>query len=227
MGFADPVADLPIPKDARAFFDPEKLRSWVFEGAKESFEKQLNKLETPDLKVNVKNLSYSQKNTSMGEQKKAILERRDLTVPLKGTVELIDKKTNKVLDSKETILAHIPYVTERNTSIFNGSEYISTNQLRLKPGVFSRIRKSGEAESLFNVASSVKINMRVIFNPKTEVFQLVVGTTKAHLYSVLRDFGIEDSAMRKAWGDEIYNKNKQGYDTGTVDKLYKKLFPYD
>src|SRR3954470_16693567 len=92
------------PKDTRRFYDPVKLREWVQEDAKEAFTKKLNTLETPDFKLNVKDIHYGNQNKDMsfGEQKSALLEKRDLTIPLKGTFQLVNKNTGKVVDEKTT-----------------------------------------------------------------------------------------------------------------------------
>lgn len=218
--------DLPIPEDARGFYDPDKLRDWLFENTKKAFEQKLNKLETDDLKVRVSNVRYEPKKFSIAEQKKSILEKKDVTVPLKANIELIDKNKNQVLDKKDVTLAHVPHITERNTVIYNGSEYIPIHQIRLQPGTYSRIRQTGEAEAFLNVRPGTGINSRILFNPETQLFTYLIGTTTYHLYSLLRDLGISDNDIEKSWGKEIYMKNKQKYDGSTIEKLFDKIFAY-
>ena len=52
-------------------------------------------------------------------------------------------------------------------------------------------------------------------NPTTGVFQVKRGTANAPAYTVFHDLGVTDDQMRKAWGDELFEKNKQA---GSGDK---------
>ncbi|CAK0773774.1 hypothetical protein CCP3SC5AM1_880011 [Gammaproteobacteria bacterium] len=120
-----PLYDLPIPDNVRGFFDPLKTRKWVNENAVSSFKKALNKVESNAYRLKVSNIELHEpaKPYTYAEQNKAMMDKKDLTIPLKGKVQLIDKKTGAVVDEKSTTIAHIPWVTERNTVILNGSEY--------------------------------------------------------------------------------------------------------
>lgn len=222
----DQLYDATPPAHTRGFFDPIKLRGWIKENAVEAYQKALNKIETPDFKLNVKEVSFDDphKRFSIKEQKQAILERKDLTLPLKGTFELVDKRNGNVVDTKRTTIAHVPYITDRNTSIINGSEYITTNQQRLKPGVYTRIKDSGEVEAHVNVKPGSGVGGKLIFYPDKAIFVYRVGTTEIKLYGLLRDLGIPDSAMEQAWGKEILEKNKNLYKGDEVDKFYNKVF---
>jgi DNA-directed RNA polymerase beta subunit len=214
------------PADTREFFDPDKLRQNVFDAAKEAFAEKLSNLESNNFKLKVTDVHYPDpdKEFSLDAQKKAILERRDITVPLKGTVQMIDKKTGDEVDKKTTILAHIPYVTERNTMIYNGSEYAAVNQQRLKSGVYTRIRESGEAEAHVNVDPGSGLGARVIFYPEKEVFIYRIQNTQIPLYGILKDLGVSDTSMEGAWGKEIFNKNKATYSGQEIEKLHNKIF---
>jgi len=220
------IADLPTPENARGFHDPLKLREWLFANTKNAFTSQLNKLETDDFKVNVKNLNYKFRPFSLKDQKNSILERKDVTVPLKATFELTNKKTGKVVESKEVTVANVPYITERNTAIYNGSEYTPINQMRINPGVYSRVRQTGEPEAFINVKSGTGLNGKLMFSPSKLVFIYSIQSTNFHLYSMLHDFNISDSDIEKCWGKEILLRNKQGYDSTVIDKLFSKIYDY-
>lgn len=210
----------PPPKHTRDFFDPINLRKTLFTTAAESFEKKLNTIEVGDFKLKATNLKIETPKFSTTDKKKAILEKKDLVVPLKGTIDLINKTTGKVVDSKTTTIAHIPYLTNHNTVIYNGSEYENVNQQRLLPGIYSRIRQDGIAESHINPEARTGKSARILFLPEKQLFILMVKNSQVRLYGILRDLGISDSLMKNAWGEKIYLANKQMYSGDEVDKLY-------
>jgi DNA-directed RNA polymerase beta subunit len=218
-----------LPKNTRHFFDPEKTREWVKQNAKEAFQNKLNKIESLDFKLNVKDIEYADehKHFSLNDQKKALMEKQDLAYPLKGTFELVDKKTGKVVDSKKTIIAQIPYVTPRNTTVINGSEYITIHQQRLKPGVYSRIKETGEAEAHVNVKPGTGLGGKIVFHPEKAQFVFEVGTTQIKLYGLLKGLGVSDTHMEDAWGKEIFMKNKLAFKGDELDKFHNKIFSFN
>lgn len=129
------------------------------------------------------------------EQKDAILYKTDLSVPIRGKVELIHKPSGNVLDTKKTILAHVPWITERNSSILHGTEYIALNQSRLKPGVYTRVKNSGETEAHINVLPGSGMGGRVVFFPEKELFVYMVQNTQIRLYGLLKALGTSDATM--------------------------------
>lgn len=214
------------PSNTRKFFDPVKLRDWVKENAKEAFQTSLNKLETDKFRLRVKDVHFdpAKEHFSLKEQKQAILHKEDVTTPLKGTFELVDKASGKVVDQKKTTIASIPFITERNTAILNGSEYIVVNQQRLKPGVYSRVRESGESEGHVNVAPGTGLSGKLLFEPDKALFVYILGTTRIKLYGLLHDLGVSDSEMEKAWGKEILLRNKMQHEGNEIEKFYHKIF---
>jgi DNA-directed RNA polymerase beta subunit len=214
-----------IPKNTRRFYDPNRLREWVKENAKNAFDKKLNALESNDYQLKVKDIGYAEGNQdfSLPEQKAAILEKRDLSLPLKGTFELYDKKTGAKIAEKKTIIAQVPYITPRNTSIINGSEYVTINQQRLKPGVYTRIKETGEAEAHINIKSGTGLSGKIVFHPEKALFVYELGTTQIKLYGFLRGLGVTDQEMESAWGKEIFQKNKVAYKGDELDKFHARI----
>jgi len=214
-----------IPKNTRRFYDPDRLRHWIKENAKEAFSKKLNGLESNDYMLKVKDVEYHDPNHefSLADQKNAILEKRDLTLPLKGTFELYEKKTGNKIAEKKTIIAQVPYITPRNTSILNGSEYVTINQQRLKPGVYTRIKETGEAEAHVNVKPGTGLSGKIVFHPEKALFVYELGTTQIKLYGLLKSLGVSDSEMEQAWGKEIFLKNKLSYGGDELDKFHTRI----
>jgi len=225
----DNLFDLPLPQDTRSFYDPERSNAWLKHTVVEGYNKAINKIETPDFKLHVEDLHVQEpvKPFSIKDQKQAVLDKRDLTLPIKGKIQLIDKASGKVVEEKSTTLAHIPYITERNTVIMNGSEYIVTHQQRLKPGVYTRIKGSGEAEAHINVLPGSGLGGKLIFYPEKALFVYQIQTTQIKLYGLLHDLGISDDQMRKAWGEEIFLKNRAAYVGDECEKMFAKVFKYE
>lgn len=208
------------PENTRAFFDPITLRKTLFDTAVDSFHKKLNSIETADFKLQARNLKIDDHKISISDKKKAVLEKKDLTVALKGTIDLVHKASGKVVESKSTTIAHIPYVTNHNTVIYNGSEYESVNQQRLLPGIYSRIRQDGIPESHINPEARTGQSARILFLPDKQLFILMVKNSQVKLYGVLKDLGVSDNTIKDAWGEKIYNANRMLYTGDEIEKLY-------
>ena len=208
------------PKNTRAFYDPKGLRQTIFDVAVNSFNKKLNQIETGDFKLQAKNLKIETPKINIADKKKAVLEKKDLTVPLKGLIELVHKPSGKVIDSKTTTIAQIPYVTNHNTVIYNGSEYESVNQQRLLPGIYSRVRQDGIPEAHINPATRTGKAGRILFLPDRQLFILMIKNSQIRLYGILKDLGVQENLIKDAWGDKIYNANKVLYKGDEIDKLY-------
>lgn len=215
------------PSNTRAFFDPLRLRNMLFDTAKNALGSKINTIETQDYKLVAKNFKIDAPQISTANQKKAVLEKKDLTVPLKGTVDLIHKPSGKVIESKTTTLAHVPYVTNHNTVIYNGSEYESVNQQRLLPGIYSRIRQDGIPEAHINPEAKTGQAARVLFLPDKQLFVLMVRNSQIKLYGILKDLGLGDAAIKAAWGEKIFNANRMFYTGDETDKLYSILIGND
>jgi len=211
------------PENTRSFFDPEKLRHMLFDTAVAAFGKKINAIETTDHKLQVRDLKMDLPHITTTHQKQAVLDKKDLTVALKGTIDLVHKNSGKVLESKSTTIAHIPYVTNHNTVIYNGSEYESVNQQRLLPGIYSRIRQDGIPEAHINPEARTGQSGRILFLPDKQLFILMIRNSQVKLYGILHDLGISDGAIKAAWGEQIYNANRVQYKGDEIDKLYSLL----
>jgi len=218
-----------IPKNTRRFFEPHTVNAWARENVQKAFEDKLNGLESNDYKLKVTDVHYSEPvaHFSYEDQKRAILEKRDLSSTLKGNFELYNKNTGqKVAEKKKVIIAQLPYITPRNTAILNGSEYITINQQRLKPGVYTRIKETGEAEAHVNVKPGTGLGGKVIFHPEKALFVYELGTTQIKLYGLLRGLGVSDIEMEQAWGKEVFLKNKLAYGGDEIEKFHNRIFAF-
>lgn len=159
---------------------------------------------------------------SIADRKKAILTSQSLHRRLRGTWELTDND-GKVLDSKVTTIAQIPHLTNQGTFVLGGTEYTLAHQMRLRPGIFTRIKENGEIESHINIMPGKGLSHRYFLEPSTGIFKISIGQASLPLYPVIKAMGIDDTQLRKAWGPELLAANMAKDDTRTIDKLYTRL----
>lgn len=203
----------------REFGDTEKTRQEIYNAVKDGFTQAFPR-EGRQTKLHIDNVEVVDKFFSKADQKKFILNDRDLTVPVRGVVTLTDKD-GKVLDRKKMTLGQLPYFTpKRGTLIGKGTEYAVGNQMRLLPGVYSRIKANDEVESQFNVDG--KMGFRVAMEPQTGIFKLNVGTNSLRLYPILKSLNMADDMIQQAWGKDLHAANLSD-DHRSFESFYKKF----
>ena len=106
-------------------------------------------------------------------------------------------------------IVKVPYLTERGTFIRGGSEYTFNHIMRLEPGVYTRRKDQNEIYPQFNPRQGTGTRIDMVFNPAKGVFKFRKGTTTAPAYTVLRDMGVGDDAMKDAWGEELWKMNRE------------------
>lgn len=166
-------------------------------------------------------------------QRELKLNGRSWHVPLVGTFRLVDNKTGAVVDeAKDVRVAYVPKMTNRFSMMIDGNEYTTMNQFRLKPGIYTRKKANDELESQFNLA--VGYNFKLTMDPAEGIFYLYIANQKFHLYTLLHAFGMSESEMAKAWGPELFEKNKEkGINAGDKEiplmweKLRRQKLPYE
>lgn len=214
---ADPVEPKlrPIVLDARTRRD--LIRSKTAEGLAGLFP-----LIGRDHELHVEDVRAKPLVYSSNDQKSAILHGRSLVEPIVGNLVLKDKLTGAVIDTKKNhILAHLPYFTERHTMIVSGNEYELPNQLRLKPGIYTRERDNGEFEASFNLSKGM--NFRLAMEPETGKLHAEFGSTTVPLYQMLKALGVPDADIRQAWGTELLQSNAARKTAGSEEALLNKL----
>ncbi len=215
-----------IPKLQNIMTRPEVKRAQVRQSVTAALE-VLFPVEATQYIVEVKNIHVEEKLFSSAEQKRAILDSRTLTEPIKAHVTLRDKRTNEVVDEKPNYtLMQLPWMTPRHTFTVDGNEYSVANQPRIRPGIYTRTRANKEIESAFNLAKGK--NFRLSLQPDTGKFFMELGTTKVPLYNVLKSQGASMSDLDKHWGKELHGVNVDAF-AGRYEKdmssLYEKLIP--
>ena len=208
----------------RSFDDTTATRKQIFSAIKHGFENSFP-IDGRFVRINIKDVKIPEKTHRRKDEKKAKLLDRDLTVPVTGTMELIDKKSGQKLQERKLTLGQLPYLTSKfGTFIGKGTDFSVANQKRLLPGAYTRAKSNGEIETQFNVQGN--IGFRVAMDPSTAVFKLNVGANKLPLYPILKSIGIPDERLKDVWGKEILEKNITPK-TDAVDKFYKKIAGYN
>jgi DNA-directed RNA polymerase beta subunit len=116
-------------------------------------------------------------------QKSAIMAGQTWGTPLKATVALLGPD-GKQVDKKEMRLGTLPTPTNRHTFILNGKEYQVNYQRRLKPGIYTKFNRLGEALADFNLAQGR--NFSVGLDPNENKFFVRYGNTHVPLLPVLQ-----------------------------------------
>ena len=119
--------------------------------------------------------------------------------------DVILKEGDKVIDKKRMKLATAPVLTNSGTYVVQGTEYNIDNQLRLRPGIYSRIKQNGEIEAHIN-PNGFK-NLRLSVDPLTKKLEVNVNQANIKAIPVLRILGINDVEIKKAFGEDVYNAN--------------------
>lgn len=162
----------------------------------------------------------------LAAQKLTKNKNKSWTVPVYGSMELIDSETGKKLDSTKRVkLAELPLETPRLSYIINGVEYQVPKLLRLKPGVYTRMKQTGEVESQVNTGKGV--NFKVNLTPETGKFDIMAGGSQSHvsLYPILKAVGVSDNDIMKSWGKKVYESNLVSEKKGRkeVERLYRLI----
>lgn len=220
------------PEPGRLFDDFTKARVGVYDQVL-SAAQTIKPVEYGGRRVEVLDVGYDpaddddDENERFGfdSQAKAVRDRTTLGRRLRATVRMSDLATGDVLEEQRKLMAVVPRVNEDGTMIYRGSRYNVVNQQRLKPAVYGRVKKNEELEVMANPSPGSGSTHRYIFNPESSVFFLSSRNSKVPLVPLLRALGVEDDAIRAAWGDEIAEKNFAKRDGGSLDKLYERLVP--
>ena len=177
------------------------------------------------------NVNDTLRDDDFPEQKVFKIKRKTWQNPIKADLKLIDLDTNKVISQKKNVkIGSIPKLTNRFTTIIDGNEYQTTNQLRRRSGVYATVQRNGELKSEFNLSKGK--NFSLFLDPTTQVFSLVYRekNRKYRLWTLLNALGVTNSELEKAWGRELVEINKKGAlttEASELSSIYKILYGKD
>jgi DNA-directed RNA polymerase subunit beta len=219
-----PIQPLANPdKDHREFGDAARTRNTIYDEvlkAAQTIQPMTNQRHT----LKIRDVDYTDPGEyTIRQQKEAILTGKTLGRKLAGTWELSDAVTGQVLDTRKTTLARVPFMTDRGTFVHNGNEYTISNQMRLRPGVFTRIKDNGEIEAHANILPGKGASHRYFLDPAKGVFYAKFGQARIPLMPLLRALGASDKTLQEAWGSALWEANAQKDDPSALNKILQKL----
>lgn len=140
-----------------------------------------------------------------------------------GHLKLTDNRTGHIIDEKKKVkLGFIPTTTNRHSYIINGKEYIVKNQLRLKPGVYTKIDRLGQPGADFNLSKGS--NMTISYNPENQHMMVEAGKATVPLYTIMKDvFSVADNKLVKTFGSDIHTQEREALNNKNRDKYLAKL----
>lgn len=221
-----PAVSLPggvQPGGYRSFGDAMEIRKRIYQNVLDSamkIEPLTNKLHT----LHIKDVSYEGPDTfTTARQKEAVLRGDSLMRKLRGTVSLVDNATGKPVAERKMTLANVPHLTERGTLIMNGNEWTMAHQMRLRPGVYTRVKENGDIESHINVLPGKGISHHYNLDPAKGIFNIEIQQASMPLIPLLRAMGTTDKELRQTWGDEILARNQPLDSAHIINKLYDRF----
>lgn len=214
-------------KISRIFSSPKEVNDKVDESLIKGLKSQFP-IEGKNFKLDIDNVRVERKNYTHEDEKKAIMESRSLTYPIKARLKLIDKSTGKVVDENPdfTLLDGF-HITGKHTILYKGNNYNVANQLQLLPGVYTRIDNVGGLESHFNTASGS--SFKVELDPEPQLFTITPGSTssKIPIIPLLTEvFGVGKTLASKYIPAEAWDANvaaTAGKSDRFIADLYRKL----
>lgn len=209
-----------VPKNTYQIGDIDALRNKIFEKVYNTF-KSLPPIVYGDYELSIENPKFAGKDLlTLEDERKALVTERDLTRKIVGDIVLRSKSQQKELARRQMTLANVPYFTRHGSFIFGGNSYSISNQARLKPGIYVRVKDNGDVDAFVNTTAGAH---HYIFNPETGIFYLKFGQAILPLLSLLRFLGVSDDIVKQYWGDEIYRLNATAASGKGAHKLFRGL----
>ena len=207
-----------MPADPTQLYSPgdfTAVRNRIFQDSLDAVRKRFP-VENDRYILSLENVDYDNpREFSIKDQKKAVQNDQSLTWKIKGNWVLTDKGTGRVVSrSSRRSIMDVPYLTQRGTFIRSGTETTLPTQMRLVPGVYSRVGEDGLAKAHINARPGTGNTVMMTLNPAKPVFRVSVGTRNYDLFPLLKHLGVTDDEIRNAWGKEIYKINEDAFVNG-------------
>ncbi len=210
------------PVKMRKFDDNVALRQAIFDNILASAN-SLQPVSNKKYTLSFSNAHYTGPETYKPKDvKNAILSQESLNRKLQATAILKNEITGEI-EERNVTLAKVPYLLDDGTFLRNGTKYTVKHQMRLRPGVFTHVRKNGEFTSQINTDAREGTGHHYNIDPKTGIFYMQLSGTKTPLLPFLKALGVTDSELKEAWGEQVFAANVTKYNPKDIEKYYKKF----
>lgn len=214
-------------KISRIFSSPTEVNAKVDESLMKGLQTQFP-IEGKNFKLDIDNVRVERKNYTHEDEKKAIMESRSLTYPIKARLKLVEKATGKVVDENPdfTLLDGF-HITGKHTILYKGNNYNVANQLQLLPGVYTRSNNVGSLEAHFNTASGR--SFKIELDPEPQLFTITPDSTSSKIPVVpllTEVFGVGKTVASKYIPAEAWDANvaaTAGKSDRFIADLYRKM----
>jgi DNA-directed RNA polymerase subunit beta len=183
-------------------------------------------VEGKNFRLEVHNVRAERKDYTHEDEKAAILQSKSLTYPIRADLKLVDKATGKVVDEqKDFALMDSFHLTGKHTLLYKGNNYGVSNQLQLRPGVYTRFRDTGELESHFNTGTGRSFSLTL--DPQSRMFFLEVGSSRIPAAPLIsKVFGITPKEVASYVPPDVWEENLAavaGKEGKIIGDFYKRL----
>lgn len=218
-----PPAPPPAVPEMRAFGDSLATRNNIYADTLAAA-RELPPLEDDNYRLSLAEVDWADpERFSRRRRKEAVLTGDTLARRMRGTWELFDKRTGRVVGRRRQVVAAVPYMSSMGTFLHRGNEYTVNHQQRLRAGVFARRKDNGELESHFNILPGKGVSHRYFLDPESSLFKIKLGQAEIPLMPLLSAMGVTDKELRAAWGDQIWAANYARNDAGALRKVAQRL----
>jgi len=207
---------------------PDQYTKAIQDSLKQVLEQTYSKIDGKNKSIELNNITFDPipESDNYAKQKKILLNKETEGVNFYGDVRLVDKESGKIIDEKKKLkLGLLPTVTDRHSFIINGKEYNVFNQLRLQPGIYTKIDQNGLPVAGFNLEKGK--NMQITYVPAKERMMLKIENTNIPLYTLLKDvYNLPESKLIEAFGKEFHGYQIDKYKNDSeryLNNLYKAL----
>lgn len=183
-------------------------------------------IEGKHFRLEVSNLRPDRKDYTHEDEKKAVLERKSLTYPIRGDLRLVDKMSGQVLDEVHNFsLMDSFHLTGKHTMLYKGNNYTAANQLQLRPGVYTRSKETGELEAHFNTGTGR--SFAITLEPTTGIFYMDIGSSHIPIAPLLsKVFNISDQEVSDYIPIEVWKDNLKlisGKESKIINDVYTRM----
>ena len=173
--------------------------------------------------TNVK-IPWDGKLPPLGEHQTARQDGGSITLPVVADI-VLERDGKQVQSLRNFKLGELPILTRLGTFMVNGGDYFTPNQLRLKPGTYTREMDNGQLETFINLKGRP---LRLWMEPDKGVLKMGYGSSNVDFVPIMQAIGVSTNTLVDAFGGgkrgmEILSKNISSNPETHVDKFLRAI----